>query len=66
MDLLGQIGIAPDLVLPADIDETPRRGELPADYARRMALEKPKPPPRSVRRKAPPSSPVTRWWRLAA
>ena len=40
LDLLAQIGIAPDLVLPADIDETPRRGELPADYARRMALEK--------------------------
>ncbi len=40
LDLLAQIGIAPDLVLPADIDETPRRCELPADYARRMALEK--------------------------
>ena len=40
LDLLAQIGITPDLVLPADIDETPRRGELPADYARRMALEK--------------------------
>ena len=40
LDLLAQIGIAPDLVLPSDIDETPRRGELPADYARRMALEK--------------------------
>ena len=24
LDLLAQIGIAPDLVLPADIDETPR------------------------------------------
>ena len=40
LDLLAQIGITPDLVLPADIDETPRRGELPVDYARRMALEK--------------------------
>ena len=39
-DLLAQIGITPDLVLPTDIDETPRRGELPAEYARRMALEK--------------------------
>ena len=27
-------------MLPADIDETPCRGELPADYAQRMALEK--------------------------
>jgi len=39
-DLLAQIGIVPDLILAADIDETPRRGELPAAYARRMALEK--------------------------
>ena len=39
-DLLAQIGIVPDLIIPADIDETPRRGELPAVYARRMAHEK--------------------------
>ena len=39
-DLLAQIGIFPDLIIPADIDETPRRGELPAVYARRMAHEK--------------------------
>ena len=38
--LLDQIGIRPDQVLATDIDETPRRGELPADYARRMAREK--------------------------
>lgn len=40
LDLLRQIGIAPDLVDPADIDETPQRGELPLPYARRMAAEK--------------------------
>lgn len=40
LSLLDQIGITPDQVLATDIDETPRRGELPADYARRMALEK--------------------------
>jgi septum formation protein len=40
LDLLSQIGIVPDKVLATDIDETPRRGELPADYARRMAHEK--------------------------
>ena len=40
LDLLAQIGIAPDLVLNADINEIPRCGELPADYAKRMALEK--------------------------
>ena len=39
-DLLAQIGIEPDLIIPADIDETPKRGELPATYARRMAHEK--------------------------
>ena len=38
--LLNQIGITPDQVLATDIDETPHRGELPADYARRMAREK--------------------------
>ena len=40
LDLLTQIGIVPDMVLATDIDETPRRGELPADYALRMAHEK--------------------------
>lgn len=39
-DLLAQIGIEPDLIVAADIDETPWRGELPAAYARRMAQEK--------------------------
>ena len=39
-DLLAQIGIEPDLIIPADIDETPKHGELPATYARRMAHEK--------------------------
>lgn len=40
LDLLRQVGIAPDAVDPADIDETAMRQELPADYARRMAQEK--------------------------
>lgn len=38
--LLEQIGIVPDSLLPADIDETPQRGEKPRDYARRVALGK--------------------------
>jgi len=38
--LLDQIGVTPDQVLATDIDETSHRGELPADYARRMACEK--------------------------
>lgn len=39
-DLLAQIGITPDAVTPADIDETPDPRELPRDYARRMAAAK--------------------------
>ena len=40
LDLLGQIGVRPDEVDPADIDETVRKGESPADYAARVAGEK--------------------------
>ena len=40
LDLLGRIGVVPDAVVPAAIDETPRRHELPARYACRMAAEK--------------------------
>ena len=40
LELLAQIGIVPDEVRPAEVDETPRQGELPRQYCRRMALEK--------------------------
>lgn len=40
LDLLAQIGIIPDRVIPADIDETPHKDELPRDYALRMAVAK--------------------------
>ena len=40
LELLAQIGITPDAVLPADIDETPRPQERPRDYVMRMAIEK--------------------------
>ena len=40
LDLLAQIGVVPDAVRPADIDETPQHAELPRDYAQRMAREK--------------------------
>jgi len=40
LDLLHQIGIEPDFVDPADIDETPRPGELPPGHASRLALAK--------------------------
>ncbi len=38
--LLQQIGIEPDALLPADIDESPRKAELPRVLAARLALEK--------------------------
>ena len=40
LELLRQIGIVPDSVDPADLDETPRRGELPPSLALRLAIEK--------------------------
>jgi septum formation protein len=40
LDLLRQIGIEPDAVEPADIDETPLRAELPAQHAPRLAQGK--------------------------
>lgn len=38
--MLQQIGITPDLVDPAAIDETPLAAELPAKHALRLAVEK--------------------------
>ena len=37
LDLLAQIGITPDAVTPADIDETPRKAELARPLAARLA-----------------------------
>ncbi|WP_324074873.1 MAG: Maf family nucleotide pyrophosphatase [Erythrobacter sp.] len=39
-ELLARLGLAPDAVVPADIDETPLKGELPRAYALRMGREK--------------------------
>ena len=39
-ELLGQLGLVPDAILPPDIDETPRRAELPRPYSVRIATEK--------------------------
>jgi septum formation protein len=39
-DLLARLGAAPDRVAAPDIDETPTKGELPRDYALRLAVEK--------------------------
>jgi septum formation protein len=38
--LLNQAGIEPDALLPADVDETPTRGELPRACANRLARAK--------------------------
>jgi septum formation protein len=40
LELLARIGVTPDEILPADIDETPAKAELPVPYAARMAAEK--------------------------
>lgn len=40
LELLAQIGVVPDAVRPPDIDEAPRRVELPRDYVKRIAREK--------------------------
>lgn len=39
-DLLAQLSIVPDAVLPPDIDEDPKKGELPRPYCARLAREK--------------------------
>ena len=38
--LLQQMGIEPDELIPADIDETPLKNELPRSLATRLASEK--------------------------
>ena len=40
LDLLARIGVVPDAVLPADIDESVVKGELPRVHAQRLAREK--------------------------
>jgi septum formation protein len=40
VELLGRIGIVPDAIHPADIDETPQRDERPRDLALRLAEQK--------------------------
>ena len=40
LDLLARIGVIPDAVDPADLDETALKGELPRPHALRLACEK--------------------------
>lgn len=39
-ELLAEQNIIPDAIIPADIDETPFKGETPRPYVKRMAIEK--------------------------
>jgi septum formation protein len=40
LDLLARIGVVPDAVLPADVDESVAKGERPRDHALRLARAK--------------------------
>jgi septum formation protein len=40
LQLLAQIGIEPDHIVPPAVDETPRRGEVPRNLAARLARQK--------------------------
>jgi septum formation protein len=40
LDLLARIGVEPDAIVPADVDESVPKGELPRDHALRLAREK--------------------------
>src|SRR3569833_1935766 len=40
LELLARLGVTPAAVTPAELDGTPRPGELPPAYACRMAAEK--------------------------
>lgn len=40
LELLAQLGVVPDAVRPPDIDEAPKKAELPRDYCARVTREK--------------------------
>lgn len=40
VELLAQIGVTPDQIIPADVDETPLANETPLAMARRLAADK--------------------------
>ncbi|MCA1935839.1 MAG: Maf family protein, partial [Asticcacaulis sp.] len=40
VDLLAQIGLKPDRILPSDIDETPLKAETPRELAGRLSRAK--------------------------
>src|SRR3978361_2048271 len=48
LSLLNQAGIEPDALRPADVDETPKRGELPRACATRLSRAQAPHAPKSV------------------
>lgn len=40
VELLAQVGLKPDEIIPADVDETPHKNETPIIYVQRVAREK--------------------------
>ena len=40
LTLINQVGVTPDALRPSDIDESPKKGELPRGLANRLAKEK--------------------------
>lgn len=42
VELLGQIGVKPDRLMPMDLDETPKRSEQPKTLAKRLSIDKAK------------------------
>lgn len=47
LELLAQIGVTPDDIRPADIDETPAKSELPRAYCARVTRDKARAVPRT-------------------
>jgi len=47
-ELLGRLGVEPARIASPDIDESPRKGEVPRDYALRLAVEKARAVPREA------------------
>ena len=72
LELLQQVGIEPDHLLPADIDETPQRAEQPRSLAKRLREQKAETALAALKARQPDcrqrasSSPPTRSSRSAA
>ena len=56
LQLLAQIGVEPDRLLPVSIDETPKKNELPRNLAKRLAREKAQAAVAALKHEPEPSS----------